>query len=98
VARDKQRPKGPESGECHFLWNYDEVLQVLCNYNDVVKAYFSGHYHPGFYTQRNGIHLYSIKSILECPDDTNSFAIVDVMSNGIKITGFGIADNLDVKW
>jgi len=42
--------------------------------------------------------MYSIKSILECPEDTNSFAIVDVMSNGIKITGFGIADNLDVKW
>jgi len=80
------------------LWNYEEVLSILEKYTDVVKVYFSGHFHVGFETIHKGIHMYTVKSILESPEDSNSFGIVNVMENSIQIKGFGITKDTIMKW
>jgi manganese-dependent ADP-ribose/CDP-alcohol diphosphatase len=40
-----------------LLWNHEELCTLLFRYHHV-RACFSGHYHPGGYASRHGIHFF----------------------------------------
>jgi len=89
-------PVYPESVE-HVLWNYNDIMEILKNYPNVV-AYINGHYHAGHYGYKDGIHYITMKAMLDNPD-RNSFAILEIYPNEIRIKGFGavIDKNLPYK-
>jgi len=98
---DEQLEEADESGSialvlCHFpvlpeaahnLWNDREVVRILEKHRSV-KAYFSGHYHPGDYAFRNGIHYVTFRGMVETPDQ-NAFAVVILEEDAIQVKGFG---------
>jgi len=71
----------------HNLWNDAEVVTILEKHRSV-KAYFCGHNHAGDYALRNGIHYLTFQGTVETPDQ-NSFAIVTLEKNAIRVQGFG---------
>ena len=61
------QPIHPESSwpTC-LIWNYDEVLDILRSYSDVVLASFAGHAHKGGYVRDDisGIHFRTVEAVL----------------------------------
>lgn len=86
------QPIHPESSfpTC-LVWNYDEVLDILRSYNDVVLASFSGHAHQGGYVrdETSGIHFRSVEAVLESSPPVRTYAIVDVFDDRLVIRGEG---------
>ena len=82
---------------CHFpvypdsmeqgLWNDSSIVGLLEGYPNIV-AYISGHEHKGDYGYKNGIHYYTQKAMVDYPDK-NSFSVLEIFSNEIRIKGFG---------
>lgn len=81
---------------CHFpvypsreenLWNDIELINLLETYPCVV-AFFSGHYHPGSYAKKRGIHYLSLQGMVET-EDSNAYSIVEVYSDHLKVLGYG---------
>jgi manganese-dependent ADP-ribose/CDP-alcohol diphosphatase len=73
-----------------LIWNYDEVLDMLREYSDVVVASFSGHAHKGGYSRdpESGIHFRVFEAALENrPEKT--YAMVDVHDDRLVVRGFG---------
>jgi manganese-dependent ADP-ribose/CDP-alcohol diphosphatase len=60
-------PIVPEAAAAmHTIWNASEVRKVLSEYKeDVVAAYFAGHYHDGGYALVDGIHHVTFPAILD---------------------------------
>lgn len=83
-----------------LVWNYDEVLEILRSYNDVVIASFSGHAHKGGYVrdEESGIHFRSVEAVLESSPPIRTYAIVDVYEDKLVIRGEGdcISDVYDL--
>eukprot|EP01122_Echinamoeba_exundans_P009824 TRINITY_DN3538_c0_g2_i2.p1 TRINITY_DN3538_c0_g2~~TRINITY_DN3538_c0_g2_i2.p1 ORF type:complete len:302 (+),score=30.86 TRINITY_DN3538_c0_g2_i2:705-1610(+) len=82
----------------HLLWNHTDVVRILNQNADVVKAYISGHWHHGGYYRdpSSGIHHLTLRAILEAstdkgPDFGNAYAFVDVYSTKISLRGCGWA-------
>jgi len=75
--------------DSHLMWNSSKVLEVLEKSRTVV-ATFSGHYHPGGYHFKNGIHHVVLPALLDCPKDITAFACVDVSLDFIEIRGEGM--------
>jgi manganese-dependent ADP-ribose/CDP-alcohol diphosphatase len=83
---------------CHFpvypetlyatLWNSQAIIDLLDEYPNVT-AYINGHYHEGGYSVRNGIHYFTENAIVNTPDK-NSFAILEIFSDEIRLKGYGI--------
>ena len=48
----------------HNLFNRYEVFYLIDSY-PCVKAYFNGHYHPGSYTEKDGIHFVNFKGMVD---------------------------------
>jgi manganese-dependent ADP-ribose/CDP-alcohol diphosphatase len=69
------------------LWNDTAVVEVL-ERHACVKAYFAGHNHGGDYALRNGIHYLTYQGMVETPD-RNSFAVVTLEKDNIRVRGFG---------
>lgn len=61
-----------------------------------VLAVFQGHDHPGAYNLINGIHYYTLHSVVEgSGPENNAYAVVDVAPNlDITITGYRLAQNM----
>jgi len=74
-----------------LVWNYDEILEVLRSYNDVIIASFSGHAHKGGYVrdEESGIHFRSVEAVLESSPPIRTYAIVDVYEDKLVIRGEG---------
>eukprot|EP01124_Arcella_intermedia_P017951 TRINITY_DN24931_c0_g1_i1.p1 TRINITY_DN24931_c0_g1~~TRINITY_DN24931_c0_g1_i1.p1 ORF type:complete len:298 (+),score=66.06 TRINITY_DN24931_c0_g1_i1:33-926(+) len=73
----------------HKLWNKDEILHLLENYQDVVVAYITGHYHKGDYKKQGKIHHLTLNALLTARPDSTAFAVVEVQPNGLNIKGSG---------
>jgi len=73
--------------EAHTLWNSEEVLEILQKYQ-CVKMYMNGHNHAGEYDFRYGIHFITMQGMVET-ENSNSFAVVTLYKNQIKIDGYG---------
>lgn len=73
-----------------LIWNYEEVLQVLREYSDVVVASFCGHAHKGGYCQdpQSGIHFRVIEAVLESRPE-RTYAMLDVHKDRLVVRGFG---------
>jgi len=74
-------------GAAQNLWNDAEVVDVL-ERHACVKAFFAGHHHLGSYALRNGIYYLTFRAMVETPDQ-NSFAVVTLEKNAIRVKGFG---------
>ncbi len=70
----------------HNLFNNMELFQQLTRYR-CVKAFFSGHYHAGYYHELDGIQIVNFKGMVNTKQ--NSFAIVTLTSDSILISGYG---------
>ncbi len=73
--------------EAHALWNQDEVISVLEQY-DNVKLWLNGHNHAGNYAFHNGIHFVNLKGMIETESE-NAFSEITLTNNTINIKGFG---------
>ena len=74
-----------------LIWNYDEILAIVRNYNDVVCASFSGHAHKGGYVRDevSGVHFRTFEAVLESPDPIRTYAMVDVWEDRLEVKGWG---------
>jgi len=74
-----------------LVWNYEEVLDILRSYSDVIIASFSGHAHKGGYVrdEESGIHFRSVEAVLESSPPIRTYAIVDVYEDKLVIRGEG---------
>jgi len=74
-----------------LVWNYDEVLDILRSYKDVIIASFSGHAHKGGYIrdEESGIHFRSVEAVLESSPPIRTYAIVDVFEDRLVFRGEG---------
>lgn len=74
-----------------LIWNYDEILETVRKYNDVVIASFSGHAHKGGYTRDeiSGIHFRTFEAILESPDPIRTYAIIMLWEDRLEVRGWG---------
>ena len=73
-----------------LIWNYDEILQLLDEYSDVVAASFAGHSHKyGYLHAANGIHFRVLEAVLESPHPHTTYAVVDVYADRIVLRGQG---------
>jgi manganese-dependent ADP-ribose/CDP-alcohol diphosphatase len=81
---------GSSSPVC-LVWNYDEVLTILREYNDVVVVSLSGHAHKGGYQrdEESGIHFRVIEAALESPSPIKTYGMVDMYDDRLIIRGFG---------
>merc|ERR1712150_108155 len=77
--------------EVCLVWNYQDVLDILRDYGDIVIASFAGHAHKGGYKrdEQSGIHFRVIEAVLESPDPHKTYAIVDVFDDRLVVNGFG---------
>lgn len=76
------------------VWNDVELINTLEKYTNVV-AYMNGHKHEGDYDQKNGIHYVTYKAMLS---HTNSYSLIEVVQDTLKVKGFGEADNYALKF
>jgi hypothetical protein len=97
---DERLKKAQQTGQkvivlCHFplfskqdhnLFNNVELLSLLQSYT-CVKAYFSGHYHPGHYQEISGLHLMNFMGMVNTA--VNAFAVVTLKADSILIEGYG---------
>lgn len=73
----------------YFIRNAAEIISTL-EKSGRVLAVFSGHYHSGWYSQRNGIHYVIGKGLVENPLPHNVAGFVQIDRNGnIYIEGLG---------
>lgn len=69
-----------------LLWNYDEVMNVIYNYN-CVKACLAGHDHKGGYSvDSHGIHHRVLEAALECPPGTDAYGHIDVFQDRLYLS------------
>jgi manganese-dependent ADP-ribose/CDP-alcohol diphosphatase len=75
------------SSPAALMWNYDEVMSVVCQYN-CVKACFAGHDHKGGYSiDSHGVHHRTLEAALECPPGTSAFGHVEVYPDKLLLVG-----------
>jgi manganese-dependent ADP-ribose/CDP-alcohol diphosphatase len=72
----------------HVQWAAEKVTEILREFNDVVRAYFAGHFHSGGYALLDGVHHVTFNAVLDS-DDSNSYAFVTLHSDKIEIEGHG---------
>ncbi|MCM8531779.1 MAG: metallophosphoesterase [Lentisphaeraceae bacterium] len=78
----------------HNLWNSEEVISLLEKYS-CVKAYINGHNHKGNYAQKEGIHYYTLKGMVENKEPT--FTIMELSKKKISVQGFGAEESREFK-
>ena len=77
-----------------YVKNAKEVRKIL-EKSGKVAAVFQGHVHEGQYHLINGIHYYTLKALVEgSGKENNSYAIVSVYPDMIKVKGFRRAESM----
>lgn len=81
-------PLDPEASSHEaLLWNYDEVMDLIHEYECVVVC-LAGHDHKGGYSiDSYGIHHRVFEAALECPPGTGAFGCVDVYNDRLLLLG-----------
>jgi manganese-dependent ADP-ribose/CDP-alcohol diphosphatase len=71
-----------------LIWNYNDVLNIMNHYNDIILVSFSGHAHKGGYYIENNIHYKVVEAVLE--NIIPTYLIIDIYNNNeIHIRGYG---------
>jgi hypothetical protein len=76
------------SSPYHLLWDHEEVLELLEASSSVV-AYLAGHDHAGGYAEQAGIQHLTLPAMLEAPEGTNAYAVVEVWPDRLEVRGVG---------
>jgi len=77
--------------------NAQQVRTIFEN-SGKVKCVFQGHYHEGNSSEINGIHYYTLRSLIEGQKpEGNSYAIVKATPKSIKIRGFRKAESVTLE-
>ncbi|KAK6924771.1 Calcineurin-like phosphoesterase domain, ApaH type [Dillenia turbinata] len=72
-----------------LLWNYDEVMNIIHQY-DCVKICMAGHDHKGGYSiDSHGVHHRVLEAALECPPGTDAFGHIEAHDDGCLLIGTG---------
>jgi len=81
---------GSSSSIC-LVWNYQQVLDILRDFRDVVVASFAGHAHSGGYKrdEESGIHFRTIEAVLENPHPYKTYGLLEVHDNCLVLQGYG---------
>ena len=80
---------GSSSSVC-LIWNYDQILEILREFNDIVVASFAGHAHSGGYKRdESGIHFRTVEAVLESPDPYKTYGIIEVHNDCLVLKGYG---------
>lgn len=90
---------GSTSATC-LMWNFQEVLDVLREYRDVVIASFAGHAHMGGYRRdpESGIHFRVFEAALENPYPYQTYALIDFFPDHLSIRGYGNCKSAQYYW
>lgn len=80
-----------------LVWNYNDVLQILRAYADVVVLSLAGHAHKGGYErdEMSGIHFRVVEAVLETPSPGATYAMMDVHDDKICLRGFGECESAE---
>lgn len=79
-----------------LLWNYDEVMDVIHQYN-CVKVCLGGHAHKGGYSiDSHGVHHRVLEAALECPPGTDAFGYIDVFDDRLSLIGTDRMESTDM--
>jgi len=70
----------------HNLWNDKEIVSLITKHKSV-KAYINGHNHKGNYGQKEGIHFFTQKGMVENVKAT--YSIITAGKDNLKVKGFG---------
>lgn len=70
------------------LWNAAEVESALAAAG-CTRAYIAGHDHQGWYAQQDGIHHLTIPGMVDAPDESNAYAVVEVFADRLVVHGVG---------
>lgn len=72
-----------------LLWNYDQVLDVMHDYQRQVKGVFCGHvHHFGFKRDDYGIPHMVLPAVLETKPGTDGHGTIEAYSDKIIVNGF----------
>ncbi len=80
----------------HNLFNYEEVLQLLRKYNNVI-AWLSGHNHAGNYDIYGTTHFITLRGMVDS-HDSNSFAIMRIYNNKVVLKGYGREQDREIRF
>ncbi len=70
------------------------IIRGILEDSKKVEAVFHGHAHQSAYSNVNGIHYYTLQSVVDGDGVDDTYARVDVSNNGsFNITAFGNVDN-----
>ena len=72
-----------------YVNNAADIRQIL-EQSGKILAVFQGHHHEGSYSYIEGIHYYTLKAMVEGPnEENNSYAIVEILPDrNITVTGY----------
>ena len=70
----------------HNLWNDKEIVSLITRHKSV-KAYINGHNHKGNYGEKEGIHFFTQKGMVQNVEPT--YSIISVEKGELKVKGFG---------
>lgn len=72
----------------HLLWDHEEVLAVL-DAAPAFAAWINGHDHAGGFAEHNQRAFVTLPGMVEADPAVNAYAIVDVYSDRLEISGTG---------
>lgn len=73
-----------------LVWNYQNILDILRDYSDIVVASFAGHAHSGGYKRdESGIHFRTFEAVLETPRPHKTYGMVEVHDDCLVVQGYG---------
>lgn len=85
-------------GADHYQVRNASQVRSILEKSGKVKCVFQGHYHEGNYSEINGIHYYTLVSLVSGRKPKgNSYAIVTATADTIKISGFRKAKSLTLE-
>jgi 3',5'-cyclic AMP phosphodiesterase CpdA len=85
-------PVAPGSAPADYLaWDNHKLMDVIAQQPGVVRCVLSGHFHPGGYVQRDGVHYVTFEGVLEAPAASNAYGVVEVHPDRLVILGSGVA-------
>jgi hypothetical protein len=71
-----------------LAWDAEEVLAVLDAHASVF-AWINGHHHAGGYAVRGGVHHWTLAAMLDAPEGSNAFAVVEAWPGRLVVAGRG---------
>ena len=90
-------PLAPGSARNGYVaWNGDELSELL-EASPAVALCVSGHDHHGGYAQRGLTHFVTLEAMLEAPQGSTAYAVLEVWPHMAKVNGVGSATSRELQ-